>query len=133
MKKFKILVGAVALFALVAANVWNAATVFGSTELDIPNIERMAEGESQGINATNGEDEANPSCDYWYIEVRFGDNTTYEVESKNLEANRWYIDMLAQSRGGNVGEFSRCVAGELTRCTPGEKYCRARDCHRKGR
>ncbi len=49
MKKLKILVGAVALFALVVVNVWNAATVKSTSELDISNVESIAaEGDVYG-------------------------------------------------------------------------------------
>ena len=51
MKKFKFLVGAVALFALVVANVWNAATTLNTSELDISNVESIAaEGDVSGID-----------------------------------------------------------------------------------
>lgn len=39
MKNFKIYIGAVALFALVAVNVWNATTIFSASELTIDEIE----------------------------------------------------------------------------------------------
>ncbi len=52
MKKLKILVGAVALFALVVVNVWNATTVFRGTDLDIADVEAMANPE--GIDDVGG-------------------------------------------------------------------------------
>ena len=42
MKKLKFLVGAVALFALVAVNVWNAATTLRGSDLDVEDVEAMA-------------------------------------------------------------------------------------------
>ena len=46
MKNFKIYVGAVALFALVAVNVWNAATTLKGSELRVDDVEAMANTES---------------------------------------------------------------------------------------
>ncbi len=48
MKKFKLLVGAVALFALVAVNVWNAATTLKASALSIEDVEAMAQIEEGG-------------------------------------------------------------------------------------
>ena len=48
MKDFKIYVGAVALFALVVVNVWNAATTLQETELSVADVEAMANPEGQG-------------------------------------------------------------------------------------
>ncbi|MBR2199825.1 MAG: hypothetical protein IKP73_00065 [Bacteroidales bacterium] len=48
MKKFKLIVGAVALFALVVANVWNAATVAKATALNIEDLEALAQYEPSG-------------------------------------------------------------------------------------
>ncbi|MBO7568704.1 MAG: hypothetical protein J6T60_16580 [Bacteroidales bacterium] len=49
MKRLKFLVGAVALFALVVANVWNAATTFSGSELGIADVEAtVAEAEPGG-------------------------------------------------------------------------------------
>ena len=45
MKKFKLIVGAMALFALVVANVWNAATTFQETELKVTDVENIAVGD----------------------------------------------------------------------------------------
>ena len=43
MKKLKFLVGAVALFALVAVNVWNAATTLRGSDLSLADVEAMAD------------------------------------------------------------------------------------------
>lgn len=43
MKKLKFLVGAVALFAIVVVNVWNAATVVKASGLDVADVEAMAQ------------------------------------------------------------------------------------------
>ena len=48
MKKLKFLVGAVALFALVVVNVWNAATTLNGHELVVADVEAMANPEGQG-------------------------------------------------------------------------------------
>ena len=45
MKKLKFLVGAVALFAVVAVNVWNAATTMQTNELDVEDVEFISEAE----------------------------------------------------------------------------------------
>ena len=47
MKRLKLLVGAVALFAIVVANVWNAATTLTGSELRVANVEAMANPEGQ--------------------------------------------------------------------------------------
>lgn len=54
MKKLKFLVGAVALFALVAVNVWNAATVVGASELGIADVEATAQMEEEDYLVWNG-------------------------------------------------------------------------------
>ena len=51
MKKFKLLVGAVALFAVVVVNVWNAATSLRGSELSVADVEAMANPE--GIDGTD--------------------------------------------------------------------------------
>ena len=43
MKKLKYIVGAVALFAVASANVWNAATTLRGSELSIADVEAMAD------------------------------------------------------------------------------------------
>lgn len=48
MKKLKFLVGAVALFAVVAVNVWNAATTLRGSELSVTDVEAMANPEGRG-------------------------------------------------------------------------------------
>ena len=53
MKKLKYLVGAVALLALVAVNVWNAATVMKMSALNVANVENVAEGFEWGIFDAN--------------------------------------------------------------------------------
>ncbi len=45
MKKLKILVGAVALFAVVVVNVWNAATTLRGSDLSLADVEAMANPE----------------------------------------------------------------------------------------
>ena len=52
MKKLKILVGAVALFAFVVVNVWNAGTSLKSSELALANVEAMANPE--GLDDVQG-------------------------------------------------------------------------------
>lgn len=48
MKKFKLIVGAVALLALVVANVWNAATTLKVSGLTIEEVEALAQMEEGG-------------------------------------------------------------------------------------
>jgi hypothetical protein len=48
MKKFKFLVGAVALFAIVVVNVWNAATTLRGSDLSVADVEAMANPEGMG-------------------------------------------------------------------------------------
>ena len=55
MKKFKFLVGAVALFAIVVVNVWNAMTTFSGSYLNITDVEAMANPEGRGGSGTGGE------------------------------------------------------------------------------
>jgi len=55
MKKLKFLVGAVALFAVVAVNVWNAATTFSGSDLNITDVEAMANPEGRGGSGIGGE------------------------------------------------------------------------------
>ena len=66
MKKFKFLVGAVALFALVVANVWNAATTFSGSDLEITNVESIAaEAEDDGIELRQkGKASPDNNCTY---------------------------------------------------------------------
>ena len=80
MKKLKFLVGAVALFAVVAVNVWNAATVFQGTELGIADVEAMANPEGLGGSGSSKGGEwmtadidgwkyfsmSGSEVDYWY-------------------------------------------------------------------
>ncbi|MBR4350381.1 MAG: hypothetical protein IKP99_06625 [Bacteroidales bacterium] len=47
MKKFKLIVGAVALCALVVANVWNAATTLKVSGLIIEEVEALAQMEEE--------------------------------------------------------------------------------------
>lgn len=53
MKKFKLIVGVVALFALVVANVWNAATVQNVTSLEVINVENVADGVEWSLGNLN--------------------------------------------------------------------------------
>lgn len=52
MKRFKFLVGAVALFAVVAANVWNAAITLQETELSLVDVEALAGAEGGVVSNT---------------------------------------------------------------------------------
>ena len=51
MKKFKLFVGAMALFAIVAVNVWNATTSLRGSELSVADVEAIANPE--GIDGTD--------------------------------------------------------------------------------
>ena len=58
MKKFKFLVGAVALFAIVVVNVWNAMTTVRGSDLSLADVEALAnpEGmESRGFWTRDGD------------------------------------------------------------------------------
>lgn len=50
MKKFKLIIGAVALFALVVANVWNAATVKTASALNMEDVEAIAQEPEPGTS-----------------------------------------------------------------------------------
>ena len=64
MKKFKFLVGAVALFALVVANVWNAATTLQETELSLADVEALAQMEEDECFYLNEMGGNCPSADW---------------------------------------------------------------------
>ena len=69
MKKLKYIVGAVALFALVVANVWNAATVNKMSCLAFMDVENIADGFEINANMkpmpTSGWGGGEPSKKYW--------------------------------------------------------------------
>lgn len=81
MKKFKVIGCIVALLALVTANVWNAATVVKASELDISNVETIAEGDVNGVDATDkrkNKVEQEQDCEV-KVTVVFYTNGDYEV------------------------------------------------------
>lgn len=70
MKKLKYIFGAVALFALVVANVWNAATVVNASGLDVADVEAMAQEPESFTYEGNGMttvlwSNVNTSVQYW--------------------------------------------------------------------
>jgi hypothetical protein len=97
MKKFKLLVGAMALFALAVVNVWNAATSLNVSELDIYNVESIvAEGDVN--SGTSPELKCNVT--FWRI---WGDERADRSgwKKKECESGCYYYD---------------------ERCTPGDRY-----------
>lgn len=71
MKNIKILAGTIALATIVGANAWNAATVFNSSELNVANLENIAEAEP----GDGGDDEE--MVPHWFeteVTVKIGRN-----------------------------------------------------------
>lgn len=110
MKKFKFLVGAVALFAIVVVNVWNAATVAKRAELNAADIEAIANPEpgnepvlihgSLGGSYLFGPDGTNNKQCYIVEDCRYSRTTSCAVVSEEVQS------------GVNPVNVAKCGYGE---------------------
>ena len=106
MKKFKFLVVAVALFAVVAVNVWNAATSLKSSALNIEDVEAIAqdiEAQEEMIRrirqteplpawwteVRHEYDQRKATCTH-YEECRFFESFTYPCDDPGAERS-WSV------------------------------------------
>ena len=108
MKKFKFLVGAVALFALVVANVWNAATTLRGSELSVADVEAMANPEGIGSDSPSFKPRWF-TCDIrheWFTMSGQGIDYAAQVENRIITFYRVW-DCVRTSNGNN-----ECVAGD---------------------
>ena len=121
MKKFKLIVGAVALFALVVANVWNAATTLRSSDLNIADVEAMANPEGMEGHKVRGK-EVRKSC---YLTYRVN---LYQCGVEAIEGN------VHCCRAGSplchiTHSFTEVIQGTEIDCEYDEKkYCKRLPC-----
>ena len=139
MKKLKFLVGAVALFALVVANVWNAATTLGASELDITNVESMvAEGDVNGVDLPRRPGVRGPEdcrATVWYVKYKCGaieKDSPFQVHRCSIvyPYNKYGWAIPCSETGQ---KFSKYEPGIEYVCNPtdDDKMCRPKDCRPK--
>ncbi len=104
MKKLKFLVGAVALFAVVAVNVWNAATTLRGSELSIADVEStVAEAEPGGQALTNK---------VWvYLGCDWGGQKSYSTPDGGKVLSTVYINRYRCQIKQNG--TAKCTVGEV--------------------
>ena len=109
MKKLKFLVGAVALFAVVAVNVWNATTVTNASALNIGDVENVADGfEWSDIFGGSGY-----NLNFW--SYQYSDNYQYVTTTFRYEDNsvRESVTQLSDAH-------YLCVPDGSDNCTVGQ-------------
>ena len=134
MKKFKLIVGAVALFALVVANVWNAATTLTGSDLNIADVEAMANPEGMDDVGGYPKEHGTKTKRDCVLQVEYIEYVCGTVCKKG--------EYHACQIWGEYGWPRYCyVRRKFTEPTPGkevdcpwdpEKTCRRQSCHEVG-
>ena len=110
MKKFKFLVGAVALFALVVANVWNAATLKTASTLnveDIENVEAMGQEPEYGFTINN-----NGSVYVWINGHKYSKTYKFDTYSASIKCTwKRKVSGKVWERKTETFDIDKCVGG----------------------
>ena len=132
MEKFKIIGCVVALLAVVCANVWNATTVFKTSELDITNVESIAEGDVSGTEWNGFGSEkgsASRGCELWCVSITFSD--LFSIDGRVDRITDADIQSYAYEHGEPIKSLTRYYYKEGTKivCKGDTPPCHPMDCH----